>query len=160
MNKLRENISNWLQEHGWDFSVEQEGDDVRFTFSLRWAGGLSLPLEITIVEDGQFLQLRVPQLFPRRELESSPLRRRVLSVLAEETYLRRLAKVGYDPDDGEIDCCVDLPLEDCPLTRSQFDHMLHLLIIISRLIHKRVMMILQTGRDPGALDIRDLDRPD
>ena len=82
-----------------------------------------------------------------------------MAAVAEETFKRRLTKVGYDPTDGEIDCCVDLPLEDCRITRRQFEYSLHLLTLLARLVHRRVTTVLETGRDPGPLEVDDLAKP-
>jgi len=152
-------VRAYLEEHGWDFIEEGSGDQHRFLFSLECAGGLTLTLEISLTEEGQFVQLRVPDLLRGMNLETSPYRRRVLAAAAEETYRRRLAKVGYDPSDGEIDCCIDLPLEDLPLTRRQFEYALHILVLVARLVHRRASTILQSGRDPGPLEVEDLARP-
>ena len=154
-----EEISRWLEERGWSFLPIDDAEQSRFVFSVECAGGVILSVEVSVAESGQFAQLRVAELFAGRDFETSPYRRRVLAALAEETFRRRLAKIGYDPADGEIDCCVDLPLEDVALTGRQFEYALHLLILVARLVHKRVETILSTGRDPGPLDVEDLPSP-
>ena len=154
-----EEIGQWLDERGWEHVLLEESEQVRFVFSLDCAGGLTLSLEVSLSEEGQFVQFRVAELLSGRELETSTYRRRILAAVAEESFRRRLAKVGYDPADGELDCCVDIPLEDCSLTRRQFEYSLHLLIVVARLIHRRIRTILDTGRDPGPLEVEDLDKP-
>ena len=153
-------VAQWLDERGWDYLRIEQPDQVRFLFSLECAGNLTLSVEISVGENGQFVQFRVAELMSGRELETSPYRRRILAAAAEESYRRRLAKIGYDTTDGEIDCCVDLPLEDCRLTRRQFEYALHLLVVVSRLVHRRMSLILDTGRDPGPVEIEDLARPE
>jgi hypothetical protein len=160
MATSKEDVAKWLDERGWEYALIEESEQTRFVFSLECAGGLTLSVEISLSEEGQFLQFRAAELVSGKDLESSPYRRRILAAAAEESYRRRLAKVGYDPGDGEIDCCVDLPLEDCPLTRRQFEYALHVLIVVARLVHRRVATIQETGRDPGPLEVDDLAKPE
>ena len=160
MAASKDEVAQWLDERGWEYALMEETEQVRFVFSLDCAGGLTLSVEISLSEEGQFVQFRVAELIPGKDLESSPYRRRILAAVAEESYRRRLAKIGYDPTDGEVDCCVDFPLEDCPITRRQFEYALHLLIIVARLVHKRILTIQETGRDPGPLEVDDLAKPE
>ncbi len=154
-----EDVAKWLDERGWEYVLLEEAEQARFVFSIDCAGGLTLSVEISLSEQGQFLQFRVAELISGQELETSPYRRRILAAMAEECFRRRLAKVGYDASDGEIDCCVDLPLEDCRMTKRQFEYALHILIVVARLIHRRAKTILDTGRDPGPLEVEDLAKP-
>jgi hypothetical protein len=153
-------IAQWLGERGWECLTIEDDDQTRFVFALPCAGGLTLSLEVSVAEEGQFVQLRAAELVSGHALETTPYRRRILAAAAEETFRRRLAKIGYDPQDGEIDCCVDLPLEDCTLTQRQFEYAFHLLILVARLVHLRMATILETGRDPGPLDVEDLPKPE
>jgi hypothetical protein len=156
----KEDVARYLEDRGWEYSLLEEIDQTRFVFSLDCAGDLVLSVEVSLSEDGQFIQFRVAQLLGGSELETSQYRRRILAVAAEESFRRRLAKVGYDPGDGEIDCCVDVPLEDCSFTRRQFEYALHLLILVARLVHRRIATIQETGRDPGPLEVEDLAKPE
>ncbi len=153
-------VSQWLDDRGWEYLTIEDDDQTRFVFSLACAGNLALSLEVSVAEEGQFVQLRAAELVSGQVLETSPYRRRILAAAAEETMRRRLAKIGYDPQDGEIDCCVDLPLEDCTLTQRQFEHAFHLLILVARLVHMRMATILETGRDPGPVQVEDLPKPE
>lgn len=154
-----EEVSQWLDDRGWEYVFLEEPEQSRFVFSVECAGGLTLSVEISVSEEGQFLQFRIAELLSGREFETSPYRRRVLAAMAEESFRRWLAKVGYDPTDGEIDCCVDLPVEDLTVTKRQFEYALHLLIVVARLAHRRAKTILETGRDPGPLEVDDLAKP-
>ena len=60
-------------------------------FSLECSGSLTLSLEVSVAEEGQFVQLRAAELIAGRTLETTPYRRRILSAAAEETFRRRLA---------------------------------------------------------------------
>ena len=151
-----QDIAQWLDDRGWEYLTVEDADQTRFVLSLECSGALTLSLEVSVAEEGQFVQLRVAELIPGRTLETTPYRRRILSAAAEETFRRRLAKIGFDPQDGEIDCCVDLPLEDCTLTQRQFEYAFHLVILVARLVHARMAVILETGRDPGPLNVEDL----
>lgn len=156
---LFDDIEKWFKDSGWHYVRLESGDQQRICFYLEFSGSLNLNGEVAVSEEGQFIQFRIAEIFSRQELESSPYRRRIMAAFSEESFNRRLAKIGYDPGDGEIDYCVDFPLEDCALTRRQFEHVLHLLILLSRLVHKRVKTILDTGRDPGLLNVDDLPKP-
>lgn len=155
-----QDIAQWIDARGWEYLTVEDDDQTRFVFSLECSGALTLSLEVSVAEEGQFVQLRAAELIAGRTLETTPYRRRILSAAAEETFRRRLAKIGFDPQDGEIDCCVDLPLEDCILTQRQFEYAFHLVILVARLVHARMAVILETGRDPGPLDVEDLPKPE
>ncbi len=146
-----------FEESAFEHICVSDTEQQRVGFFIDFAGDQEIKGDVSVSENGHFVQFRIVDMFERRAIEASPYRRKIMAAFSEETFFRRLAKIGYDPDDGEIDYCIDLPVEDCPLTRKQFEYCLQLLLLLARLVHHRIATILEKGRDPGFLDVDDLD---
>jgi hypothetical protein len=60
----------------------------------------------------------------------------------------------YDPSDGEIRAIIEFPLEDSMLTERQFNRCLSGLIqIVDTIALPRLQEVMETGEDPGNLDL-------
>jgi hypothetical protein len=60
----------------------------------------------------------------------------------------------YDPSDGEIRAIIEFPLEDSMLTERQFNRCLSGLIqIVDNIALPRLQEVMETGEDPGNLDL-------
>jgi hypothetical protein len=60
----------------------------------------------------------------------------------------------YDPSDGEIRAIIEFPLEDSILTERQFNRCLSGLIqIVDTIAFPRLQEVMETGEDPGNLDL-------
>ena len=97
-------------------------------------------------EKGEFLQFRTLNFSQYRE---GKYKANILEMLASINYHRKLVKFGYDPEDGEINACIDIPIEDAEFTGTQFFRCIAALLEALEEARKRLMGIIETGIDPG-----------
>ncbi len=102
---------------------------------------------VRLEEHGEFLQFRTLNLFQYKEGKHKST---ILQMLAAINYQRKLVKFGYDSDDGEINCCIDIPIEDNLLTHTQFFRCMAALLEALNEARNRYNTILETGKDPGS----------
>jgi hypothetical protein len=107
----------------------------------RYQAVIMLPVE------GQFLQfrtmdyLRCPQDHEHRDA--------VLRLMATLNYNLRMAKFGWDEDDGEIVVYADTWVVDGTVTEKQFARIMQVYFQIIDVNHARLAGCLETGQDPG-----------
>ncbi len=107
----------------------------------------SYQIVMRVEVDGRFLQCRtLGYLTCPSGHGSLP---QVLRTIAEINFGRRVLKLGWDPNDGEIMGYADLWMEDGQVTSSQLRAMLGIFIAGLDIAYKRVGETIQTGRDPG-----------
>lgn len=82
----------------------------------------------------------------------------VLKVVGEENYTRRLVKIGWDPEDGELTAYADVWVEDGALSPQQFSRMMHVYLPVMDMAYGRISATIETGRDPGEVRPEDLGR--
>lgn len=103
-------------------------------------------LLIRLEEGGEFLQIRTLNF---HQYEDGPHKETILQMIAAMNYRRKLVKFGYDPDDGEINGCIDIPIEDAELTETQFFRCVAALLEAIDEGNQRIIKILESGEDPG-----------
>ena len=144
-------IIDFLRHDGWLFRLDSDADRIVCRgegANERWR------LEVRLSEDGECVHLRVPRVVTLGDSPHVPL---VLATLLELHYRLKLGRFGLDPDDGEVECEVVLPLEDAPLTRRQLRRCLGTLLLLVDQQAPRLRAILGTGRDPERDEARHFD---
>ena len=104
--------------------------------------------------DGRFLQFRTLGWLTCPS--DHPSLTEVRKAIGDETYRRRLIKIGWDPSDGEIVSYADMWLEDAVLTYQQFKRMLQNYLPATDVVCGRLKEVLESGRDPGRQSVEDM----
>lgn len=112
-------------------------------------------LLIRIEENGEFLQFRTLNFY---QYKNGKHRELILAMIAAMNYRRKLVKFGYDEADGEINACVDIPVEDGTLTSTQFFRCMAALLEALEESRSRITAVLETGKDPGPGSSKIIDR--
>jgi hypothetical protein len=111
---------------------------------------------IRLEENGEFLQFRTLNFY---QYKAGKYREQILELVGSLNYRRKLIKFGYDPDDGEINGCVDIPIEDSAFTSTQFFRCLAALLEALEEGRRRLNMLLETGKDPGQRPAKTSETP-
>ena len=101
---------------------------------------------IRLEEHGEFLQFRTLNFYQYKDGKHKTT---IMDMLLAMNYRRKLVKFGYDSDDGEVNACVDMPIEDGGLTNTQFFRCMAALLEALEEGRQRIGIILETGKDPG-----------
>jgi hypothetical protein len=104
--------------------------------------------------DGQFLQFRTMSYAhcgPSHQHHGALLR-----LLGDLNYHLRFVKFGWDPSDGEVVAYADTWLMDAGLTQRQFDRILGTYLPSLDRNYARIAQVVQTGDDPGPIDVTEL----
>lgn len=104
--------------------------------------------------DGTFLQIRSVN-YAHCPTENPHLLS-VLKVLGEIDNRSRVAKLGWDPADGEISVYVDTWLQDGTVTQQQFNGMIQTFFTVMDFSSPRLQATIETGRDPGDINLKNL----
>jgi hypothetical protein len=128
-------------------------DDTILRFSITGLFG-AYEIAICLQDNGAFLQFRTfnyhtctkghPHLLP------------VLQTIGQINFARRLVKLGWDPNDGEIMAYADTWIADSGLTDDQLRHMLGNFLTAIDVAHSRLAKTIETGTDPGDPDPAEL----
>ncbi len=138
-------IARYLDNHNWKYDFQPEHS--RIITGVKAENVDQFFIVITLKEDGEYLELAVPQLLHVQDhLYKGVLFQTLLAISCSTKMLRW----EYDPMDGEIRACIAFPLEDAPLTEKQFNRCLGALIeIVDTVAMPRILAVLETGIDPG-----------
>lgn len=139
MSATIQNIRDFLGEKNVKFMFDPDKE----VFIMSFAPNVLL---VRLEEHGEFLQFRTLNFYQYKE---GKYKQALLQMLSHINYQRKLVKFGYDPDDGEVNCCVDLPIEDATLTSTQFFRCMAALLEALEDARKRLEKIMETGKDPG-----------
>lgn len=139
MSATIQNIRDFLTEKSVKFMFDPEKE----VFIMSFAPNVLL---VRLEEHGEFLQFRTLNFY---QYKTGKCKEALLQMLSHINYQRKLVKFGYDPDDGEINCCVDLPIEDAILTSTQFFRCMAALLEALEDARGRMAKIMETGKDPG-----------
>jgi hypothetical protein len=132
-----------------------EGEDLKYFIApdrpavMMGFGGLHGRYQVIVKSevDGRFLQFRTISYLSCPADHSNI--DAVLRVMGHLNYQLRLAKFGWDPDDGEIVVYADMWVEDGDPTQEQFKAMLRTFLPAMDLNHPRLQKTIETGVDPG-----------
>jgi hypothetical protein len=81
----------------------------------------SLAIAVRLSEEGEYLELLAPRLYDLACCHHRDVAMQALLAIMQKT---KMIRFDWDPDDGEVRCSVECPLEDGMLTRRQFSRML------------------------------------
>lgn len=105
-------------------------------------GDAHLKLIIEVGEDGEFLRVFAP--FAWR-LDGCIHKAAVLGVLPALQARYKMLRFDYDPNDGELQPNVELPLEDASLTSAQFHRAVHAVLHGTQQFDPVIRHAMQTG---------------
>jgi hypothetical protein len=126
-------------------------DQQKEVFVISFAPNVLL---VRLEENGEFLQFRTLNFY---QYKTGKYKEGILQLLCALNYQRKLIKFGYDPEDGELNGCVDIPIEDCGLTARQFFRSMAALLEALEEARHRIMVLLETGKDPGPSSSKTID---
>ncbi len=143
-----EDIRSFLDEK----SVKYLYDAEKEVFIMSFAPNVIL---VRLEEGGEFLQFRTLNFYQYRE---GRYKEAILLLLSEVNYQRKLVKFGYDKEDGEVNACVDIPIEDSHFTSTQFFRSMGAILEALDEVRTRITGLLETGKDPGSRPSRLLEK--
>lgn len=101
---------------------------------------------ILLSENGRYLQFQAPKLL---QVKDHVFMGMLFKAMANIQHSVKMLRLEYNISDGEIRASIELPLEDSPLTETQFNRCLDGLIQLVDRSMPRLKTILATGNDPG-----------
>jgi len=146
-----EEIISYLNEEGLGFTdLREKGKDA---LALRFASGpdddMPEVVFIRLDENGEFIHFYEPERYRYAEGEH---KEKVLQTLLAIQWESKMLQWEYDPNDGEIRACIELPLEDAKLTKRLFMRVLMGLVQAMDHYHDRIKHVMETGEDSGTED--------
>ncbi|MCC7491945.1 MAG: hypothetical protein IT204_06340 [Fimbriimonadaceae bacterium] len=146
-----EEVCNLLRRDGRTYRIDLDGDQV----TVQAAGtGARYSLLIRLSEEGECLHLRIPRVVT---VGQSPHAAALFARILELHYAIKLGRFGLDPNDGEIDCEIVMPLDDLPLTARLLRRLLGTLVLLVDQQKPRFEHLLATGQDPAGDDDEHLE---
>lgn len=142
-----EDIRNFLDSKEVKYLYDSQKETLVISFTPH-------VLLIKLEENGEFLQFRTLNFY---QYKKGKYKQVILQMLVAMNYKRKLVKFGYDPEDGEINACVDIPIEDAVFTSAQFFRCMAALLEALEESYQRIIHILETGKDPGPNHSRMID---
>jgi hypothetical protein len=104
---------------------------------------------IQVAEEGEFLQIWVPQLL---QVKDHVFKGVLFQTLLHISYQTKLLRFEYDPSDGEVRVSIEIPIEDGNFTERQLWRCLQALAFVDRQVMPRLQAVLAYGEDPGKED--------
>lgn len=148
-----EEIIGYLNEEGLAFTDlrEKGADGIRVSFKYGEDDEMPEVAFIRVDENGNFIHFFEPQRYKYAEGEH---KEKVFQTLLAIQYESKMLQWAYDPRDGEIRACIELPLEDAKLTKRLFLRALKGLVEMMDTYHDRIKRVMETGEDSGPEDRR------
>lgn len=104
---------------------------------------------IKLDEEGGFIHFFEPQ---RYNIAGCKYKAEVFETLLVIQNETKMLQWEYDPSDGEIRACIELPLEDVALTKQLFIRCVLGLAKMMDIYHARIKQVIETGVDAGPVD--------
>ena len=146
-----EEIIGFLNEEEIGFTDLRESDAKAIV--VRFTNGEDDDMPETVFiklgENGEFVHFFEPQRYKYAEGEHKG---KVLETLLAIQWESKMLQWEYDPQDGEIRACIELPLEDAKLTKRLFLRVLKGLVDMMDTYHARIKQVMETGEDSGPVD--------
>ncbi len=101
---------------------------------------------IKLHDDGKFVRFFEPKRYKYLEGEHKLA---LLETLLKIHWESKMLRWEYNPSDGEVRACVELPLEDTKLTKKLFMRVLMGFVKMMDTRHDRIQAVMDTGVDPG-----------
>ncbi|MDQ6993558.1 MAG: hypothetical protein Q9M31_08780 [Mariprofundus sp.] len=136
-----EEIIGYLKEDGLSFDDRRDSDEgLVLFFSKSEMDDKPEVVSIKLDEDGEFIHFYEPQRYTFLPGLSNEKVFELLLIIQNET---KMLQWEYDPADGEIRACVELPLEDALLTKRLFMRVLNGLVKMMDVSHERILSMLE-----------------
>ena len=143
-------IAKYLDNLGWDYRFDEEED--RIITGVEAENIEDFLIVVQLDEEGKFFRLFAPQVLA--EVKDHPYKDAILQTMLAISWETKMLQWEYDPSDGEIRAIIEFPLEDSLLTERQFNRCLSGLIqIVDTVALPRLPEVMETGEDPGNLDL-------
>ena len=143
-------IAKYLDNLGWDYRFDEEED--RIITGVEAENIEDFLIVVQLDEEGKFFRLFAPQVLA--EVKDHPYKDAILQTMLAISWETKMLQWEYDPSDGEIRAIIEFPLEDYLLTERQFNRCLSGLIqIVDTVALPRLQEVMETGEDPGNLDL-------
>jgi hypothetical protein len=143
-------IAKYLDNLGWDYRFDEEED--RIITGVEAENIEDFLIVVQLDEEGKFFRLFAPQVLA--EVKDHPYKDAILQTMLAISWETKMLQWEYDPSDGEIRAIIEFPLEDSLLTERQFNRCLSGLIqIVDTVAVPRLQEVMETGEDPGNLDL-------
>jgi len=148
-----EEIIGYLNEEEMNFHDLREDDKDGLVLRFSEGADDEMPevVFVRLKENGEFVYFFEPQ---RYKYVDGEHKAKVLETLLTIQYESKMLQWEYDPKDGEIRACIELPLEDAKLTKRLFLRVLQGLVQMMDHYHDRIKHVMETGEDTGAQDQR------
>jgi hypothetical protein len=144
-----EQIASYLKQNELKYEVDAENQ--RIITGFQTENVEDFWVVISLGEEGEYLQILAPQLLTNIDEAHAPVLFKALLNLSSQTNMVRWA---CDPMGREICATVELPLLDSILTEKQFGLCLEALVrIVDEIAMPRLKNILETGIDPGEVEL-------
>ena len=143
-------IAKYLDNLGWQYRFDEEED--RIITGVEAQNLEDFLIVVQLDEEGKFFRLFAPQVLA--EVKDHPHKNAILQTMLAISWETKMLQWEYDPTDGEIRAIIEFPLEDSMLTERQFNRCLSGLIqIVDTIALPRLQEVMETGEDPGNLDL-------
>lgn len=150
MGTTLQQIAAYLDDSGWNYEIDEE--ESRILTGIYAQNVENFLIVIQLDEDGGFFKLFAPRVL--EGVRDHPHKSAILQTMLSISWETKMLQWEYDPSDGEIRAIIEFPLEDSTLTEKQFNRCLHGLIqIVDELAMPRLQAVMETGSDPGDLDM-------
>lgn len=138
-------LAHFLDRRDWRYQIDATNN--RILTGVRATQGTHFLIVLQLSEEGEFLQFQAPRLL---QVPDHLYKGVFLQTMAHIEYQVKMLRLEYDPNDGEVQASIELPLEDSPLTERQFNRCLEGLVqLVDREAMPRLQAVLATGEDPG-----------
>ncbi len=143
-------IARYLDNLGWEYRFDEEAD--RIITGVEADHLEDFLIVVQLDEDGRFFRLFAPQVL--EDVKEHPYKSAILQTMLAISWETKMLQWEYDPSDGEIRAIIEFPLEDSTLTEKQFNRCLSALVeIVDSIAIPRLQEVMETGEDPGNLDL-------
>ncbi len=139
-------IQLYLDEIGFKYTVREEHDDIIVFFEtekfVNVNGESFIIIAIECNHNGELLQIFAPQAYTVPDNEHKNAFFELLLLLMQDTYF---IKFEYYDKRDEIRICIDVPLEDQPLSLDQLHFCVLNIVQIVEQFHQTIMKTIETG---------------
>ena len=156
MSTTIEQIESFFIHQGFKYVLDSENNLIETSFVTETytnaQGEHYLPVVVELQEEGQFIQIYVPQCYEVSEIE---YRSTVLQVLLMISWRTKMVQFELDAQSNTVRVIVEFPLEDALLTKNQLMRSIMGLLQTIEKFHPIIQIALVEGR----VDFDILDKP-
>lgn len=156
MSTTLEQIESFFLHQGFKYILDSENNLIETSFVTEnytnAQGEHYLPVVVELQEEGQFIQIYVPQCYEVSEVE---YRSTVLQVLLMISWRTKMVQFELDAQSNTVRVMVEFPLEDALLTKNQLMRSIMGLLQTIERFHPIIQIALVEGR----VDFDILDKP-